>query len=241
MGAGRAHGQRMWPSSEGVSDRPAKPLGPPDHRLSLHGGFRVQPRARLGQQGRQAPPPSPCPSASLWAPGGGQRQGGEPARPPGAPCPSPGPQRWLPAWSRSTRLVPPRDPCCWVAQGGASSSVGPGRAWGSPHCLRGQGWGVGRSLQAHEQRWGSIFTLDVQPGPLCPQELCPQGGQACAWGGGGWGRGMAGGERAAGRGGQLGEGPAGGGAGKGGGAAPGLQPPPPGSETPLPQYHIVEN
>ena len=144
------------------------------------------------------------------------RQGGGPARPLGAPCPSPGPQRWLPVWSRSTRLVPPRDPCCWVAQGGAPSSVGPGRAWGSPHCLRGQGWGVGRSLQAHEQSWGSIFTLDVQPGPLCPQELCPQGGQACAW------EGVAGGEvwpegRGQRRGGgQLGEGPAGGGAGRGG-------------------------
>ena len=74
-----------------------------------------------------------------------------------------------------------------------------------------------------------------------PAALLGMPGQACAW------EGVAGGEvwpegRGQRRGGgQLGEGPAGGGAGEGGGAAPGLQPPPPGSETPLPQYHIVEN
>lgn len=73
VGAGGARRQCTWPSSGGVSDRPAKPLEPPDHRLSLHGGFRVQPQARLGQQGQRAPPPSPRPSASLWVPGGGQR------------------------------------------------------------------------------------------------------------------------------------------------------------------------
>ena len=132
-GGGRARRQLMWPSSGGVSDRLAKPPKPPDHRLSLHGGFRVQPGARPGQRGRRVPPPLPLPSASLWAPGGGQRLGGGPAHPLGAPRPSPGPCKQPPVWSRSARWCRPRTR--------AAGSPGSQTGWG--HVLSGTRAGLG--------------------------------------------------------------------------------------------------
>lgn len=228
-GSGRARRQRMWPSSGGVSDRLAKPPKPPDHRLSLHGGFRVQPGARPGQRGRRVPPPLPLPSASLWAPGGGQRWGGGPACPLGAPRPSPGPRKQPPAWSRSARWCRPGT----RAAGSPRSQTG----WG--HVLSGTRAGLGgppTGSGAGGGVWGGHSRPSSRVGGPPPPWRCslnpsvprscvlraaePVLGEGAGGGGDGWGRG------------QLGE---------GSGAAPGLQSPPPGSETPLPQYHIVEN